>query len=63
MDFKEILYDKKKGVARITINRPEKYNACTPVTIYELTSALTDAWVDKAGHLGRKAGKGVYDYS
>ncbi|MCP4751355.1 MAG: 1,4-dihydroxy-2-naphthoyl-CoA synthase [Proteobacteria bacterium] len=46
MDFKEILYDKKDGVARITINRPEKYNACTPVTVYELTQALTDAWVD-----------------
>jgi 1,4-dihydroxy-2-naphthoyl-CoA synthase len=46
MKFKEILYSKKEGVARVTINRPEKYNACTPVTIYELTQALTDAWVD-----------------
>lgn len=46
MDFSEILYEKKDGVARIMINRPDKYNACTPVTVYELTSALTDAWVD-----------------
>ncbi|MDO9264179.1 MAG: enoyl-CoA hydratase-related protein [Desulfosalsimonadaceae bacterium] len=46
MQFKEILFDKKDGTARITINRPEKYNACTPTTIYELTQALTDAWVD-----------------
>ena len=46
MEFNEILYDKKDGVARITINRPKKYNACTQTTIYELTQAFTDAWVD-----------------
>ena len=46
MEFKEILYDKADGVARVTINRPEKYNACTPVTLMELGQALTDAWVD-----------------
>ncbi len=46
MEFTEILYEKKDGVAKITINRPEKYNACTSTTIYELTQALTDAWVD-----------------
>ncbi|MDA8402818.1 MAG: enoyl-CoA hydratase-related protein [Desulfobacteraceae bacterium] len=48
MQFTEILYDKKDGAARITINRPEKYNACTPATIYELTLAFTDAWVDRS---------------
>jgi len=47
MDFTEILYDKKDGVAKITINRLEKYNACTTTTIYELTQAFMDAWVDK----------------
>jgi len=46
MDFTEILYEKKDGIARITINRPQRYNACTPVTILELSQALTDAWVD-----------------
>jgi naphthoate synthase len=46
MGFSEILYDKRDGVARITINRPQKYNACTPVTLMELGQALTDAWVD-----------------
>ena len=46
MEFKEIIYDKRDGIATITINRPEKYNACTPVTIYELSQAFTDAWVD-----------------
>lgn len=47
MTYTEILYEKKYGVARITINRPDKYNACTPVTVFEITQALTDAWVDK----------------
>lgn len=46
MNFEEIIYEKKNGVARIAINRPEKYNACTPVTLLELNKALTDAWVD-----------------
>lgn len=48
MEFTEILYGKKDGVAKITINRPEKYNACTPTTVYEITRALTDAWVDRS---------------
>lgn len=46
MDFQEILYEKSDGVARVTINRPEKYNACTCLTLMELGQALTDAWVD-----------------
>jgi dihydroxynaphthoic acid synthetase len=46
MKFSEVIYTKKDGVARVIINRPEKYNACTPVTIYELNQAFTDAWVD-----------------
>lgn len=46
MEFTEILYEKKDRVATITINRPDKYNACTTVTLYELNQALTDAWVD-----------------
>lgn len=48
MEFTEILYSKADGVAKITINRPEKYNACTTTTVYEMTQALTDAWVDNS---------------
>ena len=48
MNFEEIIYEKENGVARITINRPEKYNACTSLTLLELNKALTDAWVDAA---------------
>lgn len=47
-DFKEIIYEKKefgnKGLAaRITINRPEKRNAVTELTIKEIMLALDDA--------------------
>lgn len=48
MDFNDIIYEKSEGVARITINRPAKYNACAPQTVYELTRAFTDAWVDSS---------------
>ncbi len=48
MDFREIIYDKTDGVARITINRPEKLNAATSVTMNEILQALSDAWVDRS---------------
>lgn len=46
MDFKEIIYEKTQGVARVTINRPQKYNACTTTTLSEILRAFTDAWTD-----------------
>ena len=48
VDFKEIIFEKKACIATITINRPDKYNACTPLTILELNQALTDCWVDES---------------
>lgn len=47
-EFSEIIYDKKDGVARITINRPEKLNALTPLGMYEIIQALWDAWGDNS---------------
>ncbi len=46
MDFSEIIYEKTEGVARVTINRPRKYNACTTTTLSEILRAFTDAWTD-----------------
>jgi 2-ketocyclohexanecarboxyl-CoA hydrolase len=43
MTYSDILYDARAGVARITINRPEKYNALRPQTAEELLAALNDA--------------------
>ncbi len=33
MTYTEILFEKRDGVATLTINRPRQYNACTPVGI------------------------------
>ncbi|MHC1566348.1 MAG: enoyl-CoA hydratase-related protein [Candidatus Syntropharchaeia archaeon] len=46
MEFTDILYEKKDGVAKITINRPEKMNALRFKTWSELYTAITDASSD-----------------
>jgi enoyl-CoA hydratase/carnithine racemase len=47
-DFKEILFDKHDGVARITINRPQAYNAYSTLALEELANAFRDASFDDA---------------
>ena len=43
-DFEEIIYEKAdEGIAKITINRPEKRNAFTPLTVEEMKRAFDDA--------------------
>jgi naphthoate synthase len=42
-DFKDILYHKDDGIAKITINRPETRNAFRPETVREMLQALDDA--------------------
>ncbi|HOV31923.1 MAG TPA: 1,4-dihydroxy-2-naphthoyl-CoA synthase [Candidatus Hydrogenedens sp.] len=44
--YTEILYHKVDGIAKITINRPERRNAFTPVTLDEISDALADARFD-----------------
>jgi dihydroxynaphthoic acid synthetase len=48
MNFTDLLYDKKDGVARITINRPEVRNALRTDTFKELADAFCDAHDDPA---------------
>ncbi|HEY4717102.1 MAG TPA: enoyl-CoA hydratase-related protein [bacterium] len=43
MEYKDILYNKKDGVATLTINRPDKLNCFRSRTVEELTEALKDA--------------------
>jgi naphthoate synthase len=43
MDYTDILYEKKDGIAWITINRPEVRNAFRTKTVEELTDAFVDA--------------------
>jgi len=45
--FRDVLYEKKEWIGRITINRPRAYNAYTTATLQELTLAFQDAsWDD-----------------
>ncbi|HTR19912.1 MAG TPA: enoyl-CoA hydratase-related protein [Gemmatimonadales bacterium] len=46
--FREILYAKADGVARITINRPHNYNAYSTAALEELAAAFRDASFDDA---------------
>jgi 6-oxocyclohex-1-ene-1-carbonyl-CoA hydrolase len=47
-NFEEILYAKAEGVARITINRPQAYNAYSTAALEELAAAFRDATFDDA---------------
>ena len=46
MDFTDIIYEKKDGVAKIVINRPEVLNAFRAQTVREMIQAFQDAWDD-----------------
>jgi naphthoate synthase len=43
----EVLYEDRDGVAWITINRPERYNAFNAPTVDQLIAAFKRAWADK----------------
>src|SRR5690606_14061984 len=40
-EYKEILFHKFEGIARISINRPEVHNAFTPLTVQEMIDAMS----------------------
>ncbi len=44
--YEEIIYEKAEGIAKITINRPHRRNAFTPLTNDEISDALRDARFD-----------------
>lgn len=46
-NYRDILYHKQNGIAKITINRPEIRNAFRPLTVDELSHALNDARYDQ----------------
>ncbi|WP_066015985.1 MULTISPECIES: 1,4-dihydroxy-2-naphthoyl-CoA synthase [Endozoicomonas] len=47
-DYEDILYHRAEGMAKITINRPEKRNAFRPQTIVEIQKALESARFDES---------------
>lgn len=48
MDLQDVLYEVTDGVARITINRPQKYNAFREETLDELIWAFSEAEADRS---------------
>jgi naphthoate synthase len=40
-DFQEIKFEYYQGIGKITINRPEKRTAFTPLTVMEMIEAMT----------------------
>ncbi len=46
MEFEQIIYEKRDGIATITLNRPERMNAFTPKMLDEWYAALQDAHLD-----------------
>lgn len=45
-DYQDIIYEKMDGIAKITINRPEKRNAFRPETVLEMHEAFIDSRED-----------------
>src|ERR1700752_2058933 len=48
MAFEDILYDKRDGIATITIDRPKVLNAFRAETVEEMLEAMRDAEDDSA---------------
>ena len=46
--YTDILYHKADGIAKVTINRPQKRNAFRPQTVVEMTDAFADAREDSS---------------
>ena len=45
--YEDVLFEVRRGVAWITIDRPERYNAFRARTVDELIACFKRAWADK----------------
>lgn len=59
-DTTTVLYEKQGRIARVTMNRPEKYNAITDVMVTELLAALERADADPEVRVIILAGAGKH---
>ncbi|MGP8075319.1 MAG: enoyl-CoA hydratase-related protein [Thermoplasmata archaeon] len=71
-EFRDLLYEKSEGVARIMLNRPQVYNAYSTGTLRELSRAVDDASFDDsvgviiltgAGSIAFCTGGDVHEYA
>ena len=58
MQYEDLIYEIRKGVAWIIINRPDKMNAFRGTTCDELIKALNKAGYDKSVGRDRACGRG-----
>lgn len=63
MAYVDIIYEKEDGVAWITINRPQVYNAIRARTATEMASALADAGADNSVRVVVISGAGPNAFS
>jgi 1,4-dihydroxy-2-naphthoyl-CoA synthase len=56
--FKEIVYEKRDMVAKITINRPQVYNAYSTTILKEIAQAFDDVSYDDAIGVAVFTGRG-----
>src|SRR5699024_3576 len=47
-DYKAIIYEKSNGIAKVTMNRPEKHNAFTPITVNAMIDTFAAARDDSS---------------
>lgn len=59
MKFEDIILEKKGGIAKVTINRPEKFNAFRVQTMEELISAFQDVSLDPSVQVMVLTGSGT----
>lgn len=57
-EYQDIIYEKWDGIAKVTINRPERRNAFRPETVQEMYEAFSDAREDQAIGVVLLTGKG-----
>jgi enoyl-CoA hydratase len=46
--YSNIIFEKKEGIARLTVNRPNVYNALNPDTMREIADAIADVGKDNS---------------
>jgi len=59
MTYRKILYEAREGVARITLNRPEKRNALDGEMVAEIKAALRESAADAGCRVALVRGAGV----